>query len=69
MKTRIITDKRFAYALRWLGFRYEKNEDNHYVFERSFKFDRTINDMYALRADIGGYMYKSIKKESDKNEM
>lgn len=69
VKVRVLTDKRLAHGLRWLGFRYTKDSNNSYVFERGIKFDRVLRDMYSLKADVGGYMYKSIKKDSNKNEM
>ena len=50
-KVRIVKGKCLADALVWLGFKYEKDENDNYIFERDWIFDVAWKDLHALRSD------------------
>lgn len=48
-KFRIVKSKCLAGALVWLGFEYKKDNDDNFVFERSYDFDYAWKDLHAMR--------------------
>ena len=48
MKTRIVKARALADALRWIGFRYTKDDDGNFVFERTWRFDLAWRSKYEF---------------------
>ena len=48
MKTRVVKARALADALRWIGFRYTKDDDGNFVFERTWRFDLTWRSKYEF---------------------
>lgn len=58
MKTRVVKARALADALRWIGFRYTKDDDGNFVFERTWRFDLAWKDLHAMRS-----MYTKLTEE------
>ena len=63
MKTRIVKARALADALRWIGFRYTKDDDGNFVFERTWRFDLAWRDLHAMRS-----MYTKLTEEAEENK-
>lgn len=49
-KVRVVNSKSLAGALIWLGFEYQKDEEDNFVFERTKRFDYVWKDLHYLRS-------------------
>lgn len=48
-KVRVVKSKCLAGALVWLGFEYKKDDEDNFIFERSYNFDYAWKDLHAMR--------------------
>ena len=57
-KIKIVKSKILADALVWLGFEYQKDNEDNYVFIRSWQFDKAWEDLHYLKSVYGKRMKK-----------
>ena len=49
MRTRIVRTRVLADALVWLGFKYTKDDEGNFIFERNRRFNMAWRDLHYLR--------------------
>ena len=50
-KVRIVKSKNLAGALVWLGFSYIKDEEDNFIFKRSYGFDLAFKALHSTRSN------------------
>lgn len=48
-KVRIVRSKSLAGALVWLGYSYEKDDEDNFVFKRSYGFDLAFRALHSTK--------------------
>lgn len=49
-KVRLVKSRALADALVWIGFDYEKDVEDNFLFKRTTTFDMAFNDLHYLRS-------------------